>query len=207
MQKLLAQFKQLNEREQKLAIISLIAVLILGFYWLIWSPLNVDLERNRQAVVNQKELLSWVEKNANRAIHLKQTGDAVGWSKPWIHSNGSSGSKVLPVTFGNLSTSITFSSALISLYFPNLTGKLIRSACHVSIASITPEASAASIDSPLPSDTATDREFGRVTMTVGNPIRSRPVRLATRVIPIARKCSLTAASVSSGVLVRCVSTK
>ena len=36
---------------------------------------------------------------------------------------------------------------------------------------------------PLPWKTAVDREFGRHTMTTGMPARSRPVRLAMRVMP------------------------
>lgn len=78
MQKLLAQFQQLNEREQKLAVISVVAVVILGFYWLVWSPLNANIDTSRQAIVNQEQLLSWVKNNANKAIQLKQSGGQAG---------------------------------------------------------------------------------------------------------------------------------
>ena len=37
---------------------------------------------------------------------------------------------------------------------------------------------------PLPCDTASERAFGRHTITTGMPMRSSPVTLATRVMPI-----------------------
>jgi len=64
---------------------------------------------------------------------------------------------------------------------------------------------AESSDSPFPWETATDRELGRETMITGRPIRSRPVTLATRVIPICAKCGRTRAIVSAGGMLRCVS--
>ena len=59
------------------------------------------------------------------------------------------------------------------------------SACQSSTASITPEALAAASVSPLPCETATERAFGRQTITTGTPVRSRPVTLAMRVMPMA----------------------
>ena len=67
-----------------------------------------------------------------------------------------------------------------------------------------PEALAAASVSPLPCDTATDRELGRQTMTTGTPIRSRPVTLATRVMPSAGSNGCRRATVSSGDTARCV---
>ncbi len=42
-------FKQLNIREQRLVILSAILILFASFYWGIWSPLNVSLERSEKA--------------------------------------------------------------------------------------------------------------------------------------------------------------
>ena len=63
-------FNQLTEREQRLVIISAVVVVVGMFYWLVWSPLNQAIERDQKAVESQKSLLSWVQKNANRAIQL-----------------------------------------------------------------------------------------------------------------------------------------
>lgn len=75
MEQLKQKFRQLSEREQWLVSVSVIVVLIGLFYWLVWAPVNDALETNRKAVTNQQVLLSWVQKNANRAIQLR--GSAV----------------------------------------------------------------------------------------------------------------------------------
>ena len=54
---------------------------------------------------------------------------------------------------------------------------------NLSIASIVAEAAAACSVTPLPASTASEPEAGRVAMTTGIPIVSRPVMSATRVIP------------------------
>jgi general secretion pathway protein M len=64
-------FGQLTEREQRLVLVSAVAVIIGLFYWLVWSPLNSAIERDEKAVVAQKSLLTWVQKNANLAIQLR----------------------------------------------------------------------------------------------------------------------------------------
>jgi hypothetical protein len=81
---------------------------------------------------------------------------------------------------------------------------MIRSAVKASMLSMTPDAFAAAESSPLPSETVTDREFGRQTVNTGRPITSRPVISATRVIPITGKNRRTDSSVSSGDIRRCV---
>jgi general secretion pathway protein M len=74
-------FHQLSEREQWLVSVSAVVVLIGLFYWLVWAPLNSALESNRQAVNNQQILLSWVQKNANRAVQLRSNaGSAKNFS-------------------------------------------------------------------------------------------------------------------------------
>lgn len=67
-------FEQLNEREQKLTLITLVVVVIALFYGLIWSPLNQSLEQNRKAADTQQQLHSWVQKNASKALQLKRSG-------------------------------------------------------------------------------------------------------------------------------------
>ena len=71
MNSLKEKFNQLTEREQRLVIISAVVVVVGMFYWLVWSPLNQAIERDQKAVESQKSLLSWVQKNANRAIQLR----------------------------------------------------------------------------------------------------------------------------------------
>jgi general secretion pathway protein M len=69
--KLIQTFHQLSQREQRLVMISAAVVVVGIFYWLIWSPINESLETDRKAVAAQQELLSWVQKNANRAAQLR----------------------------------------------------------------------------------------------------------------------------------------
>lgn len=71
MEELKQKFHQLSEREQWLVGVSAVVVIIGMFYWLLWSPLNKAIESDRLAVSNQQALLSWVQKNANRAIQLR----------------------------------------------------------------------------------------------------------------------------------------
>ena len=71
MNKLKQTYQQLSEREQRLVLISAIVIVVGLFYWLIWAPLNQSLESDRKAVAAQQELLTWVQKNANRAIQLR----------------------------------------------------------------------------------------------------------------------------------------
>ncbi|ALT00062.1 type II secretion system protein GspM [Lacimicrobium alkaliphilum] len=74
MNPILQKFRQLSEREQRLVVLVAAFMAMLLFYLLVWSPLNQSVERNRTAIENQKELLSWVQQNANRIIQLKQSG-------------------------------------------------------------------------------------------------------------------------------------
>jgi len=67
-------FEQLNEREQKLALATLVVMVVVLFYALIWSPMNTSLEQNRKAAETQQQLHTWVQKNANKALQLKQSG-------------------------------------------------------------------------------------------------------------------------------------
>jgi general secretion pathway protein M len=69
--KLKQTYKQLSEREQRLVLISAMVMVVGFFYWVIWAPLNQSLETDRKAIAAQQELLTWVQKNANRAIQLR----------------------------------------------------------------------------------------------------------------------------------------
>ncbi len=71
MNALLARFRQLTEREQKLTILSVIVVLIGSFYWGIWSPLQQSVIKEQQRIRQQSELLQWVEQNAIKAGQLR----------------------------------------------------------------------------------------------------------------------------------------
>ena len=71
MKQLLEKFNALSEREQRLVIAAALVTAILLFYLLVWSPLNQSIARNQAAVASQQELLSWVQKNANRVQQLK----------------------------------------------------------------------------------------------------------------------------------------
>ncbi len=71
MDKLVSTFKQLNPRERLLVSVSAVLVIIALFYWLVWSPLDTAIERGEKNLANQQALLSWVQKNANRAIQLR----------------------------------------------------------------------------------------------------------------------------------------
>lgn len=73
MDKLKAMFLQLSSREQRLVMISAGLVVVAIFYWGLWSPLNTSIERGQKAVKSQSELLTWVQKNANKALQLRST--------------------------------------------------------------------------------------------------------------------------------------
>ncbi|UUZ57582.1 hypothetical protein LP419_15550 [Massilia sp. H-1] len=63
---------------------------------------------------------------------------------------------------------------------------------------------AASSVAPLPCEVARARELGRTAITTGRPIRSSPVILASRVMPISGMKRRFASSVSDGLRVRSV---
>lgn len=67
-------FQQLTDREQKMVLISAIVVVVGSIYFLIYAPMQASIEKNSASLNAQKELLTWVSQNANRAIQLKQSG-------------------------------------------------------------------------------------------------------------------------------------
>src|SRR5262245_47480262 len=70
--------------------------------------------------------------------------------------------------------------------------------------SIAADTLAESRSSPLPWETDSDREHGRTDMTTGIPMTSRPVTLASLVMPIFGSSGFSLASVSAGGIARCV---
>lgn len=83
MQKLIKKFHQLTEREQILVILSVVVIVIGAFYWIVWSPLNSSLERNRAAVAAKKADIIWLKKNTAKAIQLRKS---MGTAKPFTGS-------------------------------------------------------------------------------------------------------------------------
>ncbi|MCV2885809.1 type II secretion system protein M [Aestuariibacter sp. AA17] len=73
MKELLKKYQQLSEREQYMVIACSVVFIIGMFYWLVWSPLNTAIERNETAVKAKQSELSWVKKNAAKAIQLKRS--------------------------------------------------------------------------------------------------------------------------------------
>ena len=114
-------------------------------------------------------------------------------------------SNSVPGVRGSPSTSTSECPPLRSANEPNCNGRRTFSACHVSAASISAEACAATMSTPLPLNTALDRALGRQTIATGMPVRSKPVRFAIRVMPNAAANVLTRATVSSGGTLRRVS--
>jgi general secretion pathway protein M len=71
MNKIKQKYSQLTEREQRLVLLSVVVGVIGLFYWLVWAPLNHSIATNHKAVEQQQQLLTWVQKNAARAIQLR----------------------------------------------------------------------------------------------------------------------------------------
>jgi general secretion pathway protein M len=71
MNALLARFRQLSDREQKLTLLSVVVVIVGMFYWGVWAPLQQGLEQERQRARQQTELLQWVEQTAETAGQLR----------------------------------------------------------------------------------------------------------------------------------------
>lgn len=74
MNQLIAKFRQLNEREQRLVIFTGAFVFIAVIYLAIYAPLNDSIEKNQNSINSQTELLTWVSQNANKVIQMRQSG-------------------------------------------------------------------------------------------------------------------------------------
>lgn len=74
MNELVSKFKALTEREQLMVIVATVVIIVGIFYFMVWSPLNSSIEKQRSLIADQQELLTWVQQSANRAIQLRQSG-------------------------------------------------------------------------------------------------------------------------------------
>ena len=83
MEKLKQYYTQLNDREQRLVLISAVLLVFAVFYWGLWSPLNQSVAKGQANLSNQQALLLWVKQSANRALQLQ------GSAKPAAKFSGS----------------------------------------------------------------------------------------------------------------------
>ncbi|MGQ8366506.1 type II secretion system protein GspM [Glaciecola sp. 1036] len=73
-------FKNLSERERYLVIGAGIMTLVALFYLVIWAPLNNAIDTNRAGLNSDRELNTWLEEQANRAILLRQGNQSQSFS-------------------------------------------------------------------------------------------------------------------------------
>lgn len=71
-------FAQLSEREQILLLVSGVVIVIAAIYFLVYAPMQTSIQRGETGIKAQKELLTWVTQNANKAVQLKQSGSQGG---------------------------------------------------------------------------------------------------------------------------------
>lgn len=74
LEELKGRFAELSEREQKMVLLSAIVVIIAVIYFVIYAPLQNSIDLGNTKINAQKEALTWVTQNANKAIQLKQSG-------------------------------------------------------------------------------------------------------------------------------------
>jgi general secretion pathway protein M len=75
MEKLKKWFTSLSEREQKLVIVASGVAVVGIFYFAIWSPMSSAVENQKNALVGEKQLLSWVNQQSSRAVILRQSSN------------------------------------------------------------------------------------------------------------------------------------
>lgn len=68
-------YKGLSQREQKLVVIATIVVIAGIFYFAIWSPLNSAIAQQQKSVESDRQLLTWVQEQSNRATILRQSSN------------------------------------------------------------------------------------------------------------------------------------
>lgn len=78
LEELKGRFAELSEREQKMVLLSVITMIFAIFYFVVYAPMQNSIELGKVKVNAQKEALTWVTQNANKAIQLKQSGSATG---------------------------------------------------------------------------------------------------------------------------------
>lgn len=80
MEKLKKWFTSLSEREQKLVIVASGVAIVGIFYFAIWSPMSSAVENQKNALVGEKQLLSWVNQQSSRAVILRQSSNKTTFS-------------------------------------------------------------------------------------------------------------------------------
>lgn len=69
-------WQQLNVREQKMVIITLVIVTFFILYNAIWQPLNQSITKTQDKIVRQQALQTWVQENTLRFQQAKNSGRA-----------------------------------------------------------------------------------------------------------------------------------
>jgi len=77
-EELKSRYGQLSEREQKMVLVGGIIAIVGMIYFAVYSPLQTAIEKGEKAVSTNKELLTWVSQNANKAMQLKRSGSGSG---------------------------------------------------------------------------------------------------------------------------------
>ncbi|WJG09304.1 type II secretion system protein M [Aliiglaciecola sp. LCG003] len=70
----LEKYHQLTDREKILVVTSVVLIVIVLFYLLVWSPINSALATHQKTVEGKRDDMAWIEKNSNRAIQLRGSG-------------------------------------------------------------------------------------------------------------------------------------
>ena len=75
---ILAQAKQwwgsITQREQRLVMIGAVCLVIGGFYWGIWQPLQERANQAQMRIHTEKQLLGWVSHKADQITALRKQG-------------------------------------------------------------------------------------------------------------------------------------
>lgn len=71
MNELKDKFKALTEREQLLVLISVVAVVVGLFYFVIWQPLQTGIAQQTTTLEKQTEMRDWVQRQAIKATQLR----------------------------------------------------------------------------------------------------------------------------------------
>ncbi|CAI8202492.1 MAG: Type II secretion system protein M [Glaciecola sp. HTCC2999] len=67
-------FTQLAPREQILLKIGSVILIIGGFYWLIWAPMNESIERETKLLAQQQALSTWVVQQQAKVLQFRRQG-------------------------------------------------------------------------------------------------------------------------------------
>ena len=73
-----SKYNSLNEREQKLLLVSLPLLVVAGFYWLIWQPINNTIAKQTTQLAAKQDLLSFVKLNGAKYNSLNGSNSNSG---------------------------------------------------------------------------------------------------------------------------------